>query len=86
MHRTVLRTALSCAPASPGSHWRCSRPGSRAPRSSGAMVTTRGPEVVEVTTDTPLAELPSSGLPRHAGSPVDPAPAGCASPTAPASR
>ena len=38
------------------------------------MATTRGPEVVEVTTDTPLAELPSSGLPRNPGAPVNPGP------------
>ena len=69
MHRTVLRTgaaALAVAMLAAGT--------ATLPGASGAMATSRGPKVVEVTTDTPLAELPSSGLPRNPGAPVNPGP------------
>src|SRR5688500_18023810 len=69
MHRTVLRTGIAgLALALPAA-------GAAAlPEASGAVVTTRGPEVVEVTTDTPLADLPGRGLPRNPGAPVNPGP------------
>ena len=76
MHRTSRRLRTGAAGASA---WRLARGRAAAlPGASGAVAASRGPKVVEVTTDTPLAELPSRASPATRAPRSTPAPTGAA--------